>query len=117
MSATGFDKLSYPLATRFLGSILILNDGENLYHFVPGVASNVLCRLLLVLEIEPLTETILVTSCADEGEVCPWCASGGHVACAMEMRDKATLDTLFKDSLGVGLLTVPYCDIGYDQRC
>ncbi len=49
---------------------------------VPSLASNVLCRLALVLEIEALTETILHTQRKERFALG---ARGGHVACATEM--------------------------------
>jgi hypothetical protein len=58
------------------------------YRPIYSLASNVLCRLTLILEIDPPTETTFVLG-----------ARGGHVACAMEMWDMATLNALVKDSL------------------
>ena len=53
-----------------------------LYRLIPFLTSNVLYRLVLVLEIEPMTETILH---AQGKEIFALGARGGHVACATEM--------------------------------
>jgi hypothetical protein len=56
----------------------------------------VLCRLVLVLEIETLTETILH---AQRKKRFVLGARGGHVVCATAMRGRATLHALVEDSL------------------
>jgi hypothetical protein len=56
----------------------------------------VLCRLVLVLEIETLTETILH---AQKWKRFALGARDGYVACATAMRDRATLNALVEDSL------------------
>ena len=54
------------------------------YHLIPSLASNVLCRLALILEIEPVTETDLHAHRKDRSVL--GAARGGHVvACATEM--------------------------------
>jgi hypothetical protein len=53
----------------------------------------VLCRLVLVLKIEFLTETIVHAQRKKRFVL------GGHVACATAMRDGATLNALVEDSL------------------
>ena len=58
---------------------------------VPSPASNVLCRLALVLEINSLTGMILYTQ---RKETFVIGARGGHVAYATEMLDGATLSDL-----------------------
>ena len=52
------------------------------YRLIPSLAPNVLCRLVLVFDIETLAETIL---CAQMEERNDLGAQGGHVACVTKM--------------------------------
>jgi hypothetical protein len=58
----------------------------------------VLCRLVLVLEIETMTKTIVH---AQRKKRFVLGARGGHVACATAVRDRATLNALVEDSLNL----------------
>ena len=59
------------------------------YRLIPLLASDVLCRLAPLLEIEPLSEMILH---AQRKEMFVPGARGGHVACATEVSDRALVE-------------------------